>query len=230
MVFSVSARLYRPRLRRRHSGRRRSDPAGKSRRPGWSTHRVTLHRPPRPARPHRCGDKRGLPSSAQRSKPGRQRGGAQADRIGTNLVVVLPGAKTASGLRGGASSAATLTTGDAQAIRRESTAVTEVSYFIPQSGQVQYSNQNWTTGIQGNQFELSATDQLAHRHGPRDYAGRRGERGAGCRDRPDRCKAALRRIATACWCAHPGQGRTPASNRSARFQGTDRHSARTRTT
>nr|WP_258598967.1 hypothetical protein [Mesorhizobium sp. AR07] len=73
----------------------------------------------------------------------------QIEGLGTNLVVVLPGARTASGLRGGAGSAATLTTGDAQAIRRESTAGSEVSYLIRQSGQVQFSNQNWTTVIQG---------------------------------------------------------------------------------
>jgi macrolide transport system ATP-binding/permease protein len=73
----------------------------------------------------------------------------QIERLGTNLVVVLPGATTAGGMRGGFGSASTLTTADAQAIRREATAVSEVSYLIRQSGQVQYGNQNWTTQIQG---------------------------------------------------------------------------------
>jgi len=73
----------------------------------------------------------------------------QIESLGTNLVVVLPGARTAGGMRGGFGSASTLTTTDAQAIRREATAATEVSYLIRQSGQVQYGNQNWTTNIQG---------------------------------------------------------------------------------
>ena len=73
----------------------------------------------------------------------------QIERLGTNLVVVLPGARTSGGMRAGSGSASTLTTSDAQAIRRESTAVTEVSYLIRQSGQVQYGNQNWATSIQG---------------------------------------------------------------------------------
>jgi macrolide transport system ATP-binding/permease protein len=73
----------------------------------------------------------------------------QIERLGTNLVVVLPGARTMGGMRAGSGSSSTLTTTDAQAIRRESTAVSEVSYLIRQSGQVQAGNQNWATQIQG---------------------------------------------------------------------------------
>jgi macrolide transport system ATP-binding/permease protein len=73
----------------------------------------------------------------------------QIESLGTNLVVVLPGAQTLGGLRGGFGSATTLTTGDAQAIRREAAAVSQVGYLIRQSGQIQYGNQNWTTQIQG---------------------------------------------------------------------------------
>ncbi len=73
----------------------------------------------------------------------------QIERLGTNLVVVLPGARTSGGMRAGSGSASTLTTSDAQAIRRESTAVNEVSYLIRQSGQVESGNQNWATSIQG---------------------------------------------------------------------------------
>jgi macrolide transport system ATP-binding/permease protein len=73
----------------------------------------------------------------------------QIERLGTNLVVVLPGAHVMGGMRGGLGSASTLTTTDAQAILREGTAVSEVSYLIRQSGQVQYGNQNWSTQIQG---------------------------------------------------------------------------------
>jgi len=48
-------------------------------------------------------------------------------------------------LTGGSGSASTLTVNDAQAIRREGTAVGAVSYLIRQSGQVEFGNQNWTT-------------------------------------------------------------------------------------
>jgi len=73
----------------------------------------------------------------------------QIQSLGTNLLVVLPGATTSGGARAGSGSASTLTVSDAQAIRREATAVGQVSYLIRQSGQIQYGNQNWTTGIQG---------------------------------------------------------------------------------
>jgi macrolide transport system ATP-binding/permease protein len=70
-------------------------------------------------------------------------------RLGTNLVVILPGAATSGGARGGSGSASTLTVGDVQAIRREAPAAGEVSYLIRQSGLIRFANQNWTTGIQG---------------------------------------------------------------------------------
>jgi macrolide transport system ATP-binding/permease protein len=73
----------------------------------------------------------------------------QIERLGTNLVVVVPGATTAGGARGGFGSASTLTVADARAILREAPAVGDVGYLIRQSGQVRYANQNWTTGIQG---------------------------------------------------------------------------------
>jgi macrolide transport system ATP-binding/permease protein len=73
----------------------------------------------------------------------------QIESLGTNLVVVQPGARTAGGARGGSGSASTLTVEDARAIQREDPAVAAVSYLIRQSGQIQYGNQNWTTSIQG---------------------------------------------------------------------------------
>ena len=73
----------------------------------------------------------------------------QIERLGTNLLVVAPGATTMGGLRGGLGSASTLTVADVEALRREASAVGSVSYLIRQSGQVQYANQNWTTTIQG---------------------------------------------------------------------------------
>ncbi len=73
-------------------------------------------------------------------------------RLGTNLVVIVPGAATRGGARGGSGSASTLTVADVQAIRREAPAAGEVSYLIRQSGQIRFASQNWTTGIQGVSF------------------------------------------------------------------------------
>ena len=47
----------------------------------------------------------------------------QIESLGTNLLVVLPGATTTGGVRAGSGSASTLTVTDAQAIRREDPAV-----------------------------------------------------------------------------------------------------------
>jgi macrolide transport system ATP-binding/permease protein len=73
----------------------------------------------------------------------------QIESLGTNLLVVLPGATTASGARVGSGSASTLTVRDAQAVRREDPAVGDVGYMIRQLTQVEYGSQNWTTTVQG---------------------------------------------------------------------------------
>ena len=73
----------------------------------------------------------------------------QIASLGTNLLVVLPGASTTGGARAGFGSASTLTVADAQAIARDDPAVARVGYLIRGLGQVQYANQNWTTSIQG---------------------------------------------------------------------------------
>jgi macrolide transport system ATP-binding/permease protein len=73
----------------------------------------------------------------------------QIQSLGTNVVVILPGALTTGGIRGGFGSASTLTVQDARAIQREDPAVALVGYLIRQQGQVQYAGQNWTTNIQG---------------------------------------------------------------------------------
>jgi macrolide transport system ATP-binding/permease protein len=73
----------------------------------------------------------------------------QIESLGTNLLVVVPGATTMGGMRSGQGSASTLTVADARALRREAPAVGSISYLIRQMGQIQYANQNWTTNIQG---------------------------------------------------------------------------------
>ncbi|HUK32345.1 MAG TPA: ABC transporter permease, partial [Vicinamibacterales bacterium] len=73
----------------------------------------------------------------------------QIESLGTNLLVVMPGAVTTTGVRGGFGSASTLTVSDALAIKHEAAAVAQVSYFNRQLGQIVYGNQNWSTQIQG---------------------------------------------------------------------------------
>ena len=73
----------------------------------------------------------------------------QLESLGTNMVVVQPGATTAGGVRAGAGSASTLTVTDADMIQRDDPAVEKVSYLARQSGQVTYGDKNWTTAVQG---------------------------------------------------------------------------------
>jgi macrolide transport system ATP-binding/permease protein len=73
----------------------------------------------------------------------------EIESLGTNLLIVLPGATTASGVRAGHGSASTLTVDDARAIPREAPAAAHVSFMVRQLGQVEYQSQNWTTNVQG---------------------------------------------------------------------------------
>ncbi|HEY7551908.1 MAG TPA: ABC transporter permease [Hyphomicrobiaceae bacterium] len=73
----------------------------------------------------------------------------EIERLGTNLIVVVPGAAKIGGMRGGFGSASTLTVTDAKAIRRDVPAASSVGYLVRQGGQTQYASENWTTSIQG---------------------------------------------------------------------------------
>jgi macrolide transport system ATP-binding/permease protein len=73
----------------------------------------------------------------------------EIEGLGTNLLIVLPGSTTASGVRGGHGSASTLTVDDALAIPHQAPSVGRVSYMVRQMGQVEYASHNWTTNIQG---------------------------------------------------------------------------------
>ena len=73
----------------------------------------------------------------------------QIASLGTNMLVVIPGARTQGGVRGGFGSASTLTVGDAEAIQREVTAAVDVSYLLRGNNQVVYGSKNWQTNIFG---------------------------------------------------------------------------------
>jgi macrolide transport system ATP-binding/permease protein len=74
---------------------------------------------------------------------------AKIASLGTNLLIVLPGATTSNGVRAGFGSTSTLTTADAEAIRTQARAVAAVSYLDRQVSQVVYANENWSTSING---------------------------------------------------------------------------------
>jgi macrolide transport system ATP-binding/permease protein len=72
----------------------------------------------------------------------------QIESLGTNLLIVLPGASATGGIRGGFGSASTLTVADAGALAREP-AVANVAYSLQQTAQVQYAGKNWNTAVSG---------------------------------------------------------------------------------
>jgi macrolide transport system ATP-binding/permease protein len=73
----------------------------------------------------------------------------QIQSLGTNLLVILPGATTANGVRAGFGSTSTLRVSDAQAITKDCDGVAAVSYIDRQVAQVVYGHRNWSTSITG---------------------------------------------------------------------------------
>jgi putative ABC transport system permease protein len=79
--------------------------------------------------------------------------------LGTNLLMVVPGATTAAGVRSGWGGVSTLKASDAQAIERECPAVAGVTYFRRQIVQVVYGDQNWSTVAQGTTVSFQEVRQ-----------------------------------------------------------------------
>ena len=73
----------------------------------------------------------------------------QISSMGSNLIMILPGATTAGGVRMGAGTQPTLTMGDAEAILKECQAVADVAPVLNGIAQVVYGHQNWSTGVVG---------------------------------------------------------------------------------
>jgi macrolide transport system ATP-binding/permease protein len=73
----------------------------------------------------------------------------QIASLGTNLLIVTPGATTSNGVRAGFGSVSTLTVGDADEIIKNVWPVARVSYLDRQLAQVEYNRQNWSTNVQG---------------------------------------------------------------------------------
>jgi len=73
----------------------------------------------------------------------------QINALGTNVLIILPGAQQTGGVHFGAGSVTTLTEEDAQAIAHDCPAVALVSPGTRSGGQVIAGNLNWATGIEG---------------------------------------------------------------------------------
>jgi putative ABC transport system permease protein len=75
---------------------------------------------------------------------------AQIAGMGSNLIMILPGATTAGGARMAAGTQPTLSMGDADAIGKDASAVSDVAPVLGGIAQVVYGHQNWSTSIIGS--------------------------------------------------------------------------------
>jgi putative ABC transport system permease protein len=69
--------------------------------------------------------------------------------MGSNLIMVLPGATTAGGVRMGGGTGSNLTSDDARLIQEGCSAVKAVAPIWGSATQVVYGNQNWNTAVTG---------------------------------------------------------------------------------
>jgi putative ABC transport system permease protein len=81
---------------------------------------------------------------------------AQIRTLGTNMLIVFPGATTANGVRSGWGGASTLTLGDATAIDADVRGVAGVAWIKRDVGQVVNGELNWSTSIQGVSASFAA--------------------------------------------------------------------------
>lgn len=69
--------------------------------------------------------------------------------IGSNILMVMSSSTNAGGIKGAMGSQPTLTLKDAEAILEKCPSVIEVAPIVAQSEQVIFSNQNWSTSVNG---------------------------------------------------------------------------------
>jgi len=79
---------------------------------------------------------------------------AQIASIGTNVLIVIPGSMTVSGVRGGLGGMSTLTVEDAQDIAQKVSGVATMSYAIRDVLQIVHENKNWRTPVVGTTTEF----------------------------------------------------------------------------
>src|SRR5256885_13448211 len=90
---------------------------------------------------------------------------AQIASLGENLILISSGSTTSSGIRTGWGGAGTLKIEDAEAIRREVSAVTAVSEEVISTTQIAAGNQNWFTRLLGESAGYFCSRQMPPRRG-----------------------------------------------------------------
>ena len=73
----------------------------------------------------------------------------QIATVGSNLIIVLPGSTTSSGIRLGSGAFQNLTRADSDAIRQECSAVGTTAPILNGSAQIIYGNTNWPSSVFG---------------------------------------------------------------------------------
>lgn len=81
--------------------------------------------------------------------------------LGSNLIIVTPGAAASSGVRQAAGTNITLTLKDAEAIAREVDGIGAVAPSVNKQYQMVAGNMNWTTGVQGTTPEFLEVRNLS---------------------------------------------------------------------
>ncbi|QDR79050.1 Macrolide export ATP-binding/permease protein MacB [Sporomusa termitida] len=85
--------------------------------------------------------------------------------LGSNLIIVTPGAASTSGVRQAAGTNTTLTLKDAQAMSREIAGIGAVAPSVGKQYQLVAGNMNWTTSIQGTTPEFLEVRNLSVQSG-----------------------------------------------------------------
>jgi putative ABC transport system permease protein len=78
---------------------------------------------------------------------------SQLKSLGTNFLMVMPGATTSSGARMGFGSNSKLNEADVEALRKECTACAYIAAQIRTTAQLVYGNQNWSTSVYGSEVD-----------------------------------------------------------------------------
>ena len=80
--------------------------------------------------------------------------------LGSNMLIVTPGAANSGGIRGAAGSRESLKYDDAVAIKKKIKNIDHVSPIVQRSYQIVYGNQNWNTVVMGVTPEYMAIRSL----------------------------------------------------------------------
>src|SRR5206468_11607215 len=74
---------------------------------------------------------------------------AQVASMGANVIIVLPGATTVGGVRGGQGGAVTLTVSDALELKKKIPLLSETAWAKRDVMQILYGNRNWNGPVNG---------------------------------------------------------------------------------